>query len=225
MKYLAAVMAVFMMVGVAFAKDSVNTGLRIVSINGTVNMMKDGLVIMTLKKGDAIPQITDPSITFVVIDGNMELEASGQKVSAATGSNFTITSSKGQVSVVTTAGSPVQIVTASGNSIVVTQNSEVKIETSKGKMEVSVAKGSAVVSNPSGGESKTINAGEKAEVAVVAPAAPVAAQTEKPAPNAELQPSDEPVTIQPLGFMDLTSSVIPTKEVQESNEVSPSTPQ
>ena len=184
-------------------------GIKIAKITGTVNLLKNGLVVMTLRPGDPIPALSDHSISFAVVDGALELEASGEKISADAGANFTVTSEKGGKMTISVAeGTPVQIKDVSGNTIVLTRNSEVKITDTGNKTKISVQKGSALVTTSSGGEPKTVNAGDTLKLSAPEPA---------PAPG------PEPAHAAILPVMP-ESSVIPSKTVQESCEVSGSTP-
>lgn len=204
-------------------------GIKITKITGTVNIMKDGQVVMTLKPGDAIPEITDNKVTFAIVDGTVEVEAGGKKISAATGSNFTVASTNGQTNVMLGAGTPVAVKTESGNNIILTSNSEVKMVTANGKVEIAMEKGNAVVTNASGGETQTVTAGQ----AVFVPLAPmpVAAAPQQPGP-APLPLPTEPVAAAIPAELPLTipviqtppTSVIPTQTVQQACTESVSSP-
>ncbi|MEK7721791.1 MAG: hypothetical protein AAB359_05325, partial [Elusimicrobiota bacterium] len=180
---------------------------------GTVNILKDGVVVMTLKPGDAIPEITDNKVAFSIVDGTVEIEAGGKKISGATGSNFTVTSNEGQVNVSLGAGTPVAVKSESGHNVILTANSEVKMVNVGGKIEISMEKGNAVVTNASGGETQTVRAGQSVFLSAAAPmSAPTASAPVEKAPA---------VTI----ALPPATSVIPTQEiVQAVCEVSASTP-
>ena len=135
-------------------------GIKITKITGTVNIMKDGAVVMTLKPGDAIPEITDKSVTFSIVDGTVEIEAGGKKISGATGSNFTVSANAGQTNVALGAGTPVAVKTESGQNIILTANSEVKMINANGNVMISMEKGNAVMTNASGGQTQTVQAGQ-----------------------------------------------------------------
>ncbi|MDD2806241.1 MAG: hypothetical protein PHV33_11850 [Elusimicrobiales bacterium] len=207
-------------------------GIKITKITGTVNIMKDGQIVMTLKPGDAIPEITDNKVTFAIVDGTVEVEAGGKKISAATGSNFTVSSTNGQTNVALGAGTPVAVKTESGNNIILTSNSEVKMVTANGKVQIAMEKGNAVVTNASGGETQTVTAGQAifvtaapmAPVAAPVTAAPVEPVTTEPVEPAATEPviTDVPLIIPVIETPPTT--VIPTEVVQESGEVSASNP-
>ena len=163
---------------------------------------------MTLRPGDAIPSLADLSITFAVVDGALELEASGEKISAAGGANFTVTSEKGGKMAISVAeGTPVEIKDVSGNIIVLARNSEIKITDTGNKTKISVQKGSAIVTTSSGGEPKTVNAGDTLKLSVPEPI---------PVPG-PLHAAIIPVIVP-------ESSVIQSQILQESCGVSGSTP-
>lgn len=147
-----------------FAQAPAAKGIKITKITGTVNIMKDGAVVMTLKPGDAIPEITDNSVTFSIVDGTVEIEAGGKKISGATGSNFTVTSNASQVNVALGAGTPVAVKSESGHNVILTANSEVKLVNTNGTVQISMEKGNAVVTNASGGETQTVQAGQMVSV-------------------------------------------------------------
>jgi len=203
-------------------------GIKITKITGTVNIMKDGQVIMTLKPGDAIPEITDTKVTFAIIDGTVEVEAGGKKISAATGSNFTVATTNGQTNVALGAGTPVAVKTESGNNIILTANSEVKMVTANGKVEIAMEKGNAVVTNASGGETQTVTAGQAIFVsdAPVAVAPPV--QTAPVEPVITETVTDEPVVTEVPAIIPVIetppTSVLPTQTVTQACEVSASSP-
>ena len=197
------------------AKPVPAKGMKITKITGTVNIMKDGVIVKTLKPGDAIPVITDNKLSFAVVEGTMEVEAGGKTITATTGSNFTVSSTNGQVSVALGAGAPVAVRTESGNNVVLTPNSEIKMITSNEKVEIKVEKGNAVVSNAAGGETQNLAAGQTVNVPSAPPAPPAAvtpAATEE-APVAETAPAveTEPVVVAPP-----PSTVIPTQETEEA---------
>lgn len=158
-------------------------GIKITKITGTVNIMKDGVVVMTLKPGDAIPEITDSKVTFSIVDGTIEIEAGGKKISGATGSNFTVTATAGQVNVALGAGTPVAVKTESGQNVILTANSEVKMINANGKVMISMEKGNAVMTNASGGQTQTVQAGQTITVSETPMAQPAA--TTKAAPVEE----------------------------------------
>lgn len=205
-----------------FAQPAVPAkGIKITKITGTVNIMKDGAVIMTLKPGDAIPEMTGNDVTFSIVDGTVEVEAGGKKISAATGSNFTVTASEGQVNVSLGAGTPVAVKSESGHNVILTANSEVKMVNTNGTVQISMEKGNAVVTNASGGETQTIQAGQSVSVPsayIVTPTAPAA-----PAPVEEIVTTEDALPIVPV-VEPPPPSVIPTTEVTEGEEVSGSTP-
>ena len=159
------------------AKPVPAKGMKITKITGTVNIMKDGVIVKTLKPGDAIPVITDNKLSFAVVEGSMEVEAGGKTITATTGSNFTVTSNNGQVNVALGAGAPVAVRTESGNNVVLTPNSEIKMITANEKVEIKVEKGNAVVSNAAGGETQNLAAGQTVSVTALPPPPPPAAAT------------------------------------------------
>ncbi|MDD5208186.1 MAG: hypothetical protein PHV36_02250 [Elusimicrobiales bacterium] len=188
--------------------------IKITKITGTVNIMKDGVVVMTLKPGDAIPEITDNKVTFAVVDGTIEIEAGGKKISGATGSNFSVASNAGQVNVALGAGTPVAVKTESGQNVILTANSEVKMINTNGNVNISMEKGNAVMTNASGGETQTVQAGQT----VTVPSAPVITPTASTPATPEVK---EPVVI----VEPPATTVIPTVEVvQAVCDVSSSSP-
>jgi len=191
-------------------------GIKITKITGTVNIMKDGVVLMTLKPGDAIPELTDNKVTFAIVDGTVEVEAGGKKISGATGSNFTITSNAGQVNVSLGAGTPVAVKSESGHNIILTANSEVKMINANGKVEITMEKGNAVVTNASGGDTQTVQAGQ----AIAIPETPVIVQAPAPVTPEEPVIEDAPPVVDETPV----TTVVETKTVEESLVVSNSTP-
>ena len=213
MKYLAAVMSVLLLAGMAMAQDKAPkaAGLKITKITGTVNLMKDGMVVMTLKPGDALPSLVDPSMTFAVVEGSIEVEAAGQKITAATGANFTVTSDNGQMNVALTAGTPVEIKNTAGNTVVLTENSEVKMIMTNGNVEVTVVTGNAMVSSSSGGASTNVQAGEKIDMVVPVVAPPAGT------PPDGIEPPTPPFEMPVIPVMPVEPpSVIPSQELSTS---------
>lgn len=205
----------------AFAQTSTaKKGIKITKITGTVNIIKDGQVIQTLKPGDAIPEITDNKVTFAVVNGTVEVEAGGKIVSAATGSNFSVSTSNGQTSVAVAAGTPVAVRTESGNNVVLTSNSEVKMVNKNGTVAISMEKGTAVMTNASGGQTQTVQAGQTVEVA----AAPAQTVTTSQAPVKEAAKTTDDTAIAPVVVEPPATTVIPTETVQQSEVVSGSNP-
>lgn len=212
------------------AKPVPAKGMKITKITGTVNIMKDGVIVKTLKPGDAIPVITDNKLSFAVVEGTMEVEAGGKTITATTGSNFTVTSNNGQVNVALGAGAPVAVRTESGNNVVLTPNSEIKMITANEKVEIKVEKGNAVVSNAAGGETQNVAAGQTISVTALPPPPPPAAVT--PAVTEDAPPATDgtaPVNGDTVLPPPPTSSVIPTEETEqavvvETPVVSESTP-
>ncbi|HAF96511.1 MAG: hypothetical protein A2X34_09610 [Elusimicrobia bacterium GWC2_51_8] len=202
-------------------------GLKITKITGTVNIMKDGVIVMTLKPGDSIPEIKDNQMTFAVVEGSMELQAGGKAITAGAGANFSVTSNRSEVEISVTAGAPVAIKSESGHNVVLTPNTTVSMVNTRGKVEISVEKGNAVVSNASGGETQSVKAGETASIPAMPPA-PIAAAAPAPAkeePEAEIPaetPADAAVTV-PVTEPPPTT-VIQTQTVEEATEVSGSNP-
>ena len=200
------------------AKPVPAKGMKITKITGTVNIMKDGVIVKTLKPGDAIPVITDNKLSFAVVEGTMEVEAGGKTITATTGSNFTVTSNNGQVNVALGAGAPVAVRTESGNNVVLTPNSEIKMITANEKVEIKVEKGNAVVSNAAGGETQNVAAGQTVSVTALPPPPPPAAVT--PAVTEDAPPATDGTT--PANGDTVlpppppTSTVNPTQETEES---------
>ncbi|KAF0125960.1 MAG: hypothetical protein FD154_1502 [Elusimicrobia bacterium] len=188
-------------------------GLKITRITGTVNIMKDGFILMTLKPGDSVPAITDASVAFAVVEGTIEVAANGKTITAATGSNFTVAAAKGKVDISVTAGTPVAVKTPSGHNIVVTANSDVRLATVGGKVTVKVEKGAAVITDAAGGRTQTLKTGETATVTVPA----TITTTTKTATVKEAATEETTVTAP-------ESTVIETQTVGQSNEVSASNP-
>lgn len=207
----------------AQAPDNPGKGLTITRITGTVNIMKNGVVIMTLKPGDAIPEIMDNKMSFAVVAGSMEIQASGKTITAGAGSNFTVTAAHGDLNVALGGGAPVAIKSESGHNVVLTPNSEVKMVNTGGKLEVTIEKGRAVVSNADGGETRSMKAGEtfsmpSVPAPAVTPAAPAPAK-----PAAAPAAVEEPKAALPA-FEPPPTTVIPTQTVEEALEVSGSNP-
>ncbi|OGR53019.1 MAG: hypothetical protein A2049_04665 [Elusimicrobia bacterium GWA2_62_23] len=197
------------------AKPVPAKGMKITKITGTVNIMKDGVIVKTLKPGDAIPVITDNKLSFAVVEGTMEVEAGGKTITATTGSNFTVTSNNGQVNVALGAGAPVAVRTESGNNVVLTPNSEIKMITANEKVEIKVEKGNAVVSNAAGGETQNLAAGQTVSVTALPPPPPPAAVTPVVAEDAP-PVTDGTVTADTVLPPPPTSTVNPTQETEES---------
>lgn len=200
------------------AKHVPAKGMKITKITGTVNIMKDGVIVKTLKPGDAIPVITDNKLSFAVVEGTMEVEAGGKTITAATGSNFTVTSNNGQVNVALGAGAPVAVRTESGNNVVLTPNSEIKMITSNEKVEIKVEKGNAVVSNAAGGETQNLGAGQTVSVSALPPPPPPSATT-APAVTEDAPPATDGTTVvngdTTLPPPPPPSTVNPTQEAEE----------
>ena len=190
-------------------------GIKITKITGTVNIMKDGVVVMTLKPGDAIPEITDKSVTFSIVDGTVEIEAGGKKISGATGSNFTVSANAGQTNVALGAGTPVAVKTESGQNIILTANSEVKMINANGNVMISMEKGNAVMTNASGGQTQTVQAGQTVTV------------SETPAPAATtsvaVTPTEE-VAVEVVVETPATTVIVTQEIVQAVCDVSSSSP-
>lgn len=207
----------------AFAQTNVaKKGIKITKITGTVNIIKDGKVIQTLKPGDAIPEITDSKVTFAVVNGTVEVEAGGKTVSAATGSNFSVTTSNGQTNVAVAAGTPVAVKTESGSNVVLTSNSEVKMVNTNGTVAISMEKGTAVMTDASGGQTRTVQAGQT--VTVPSASTVTAAATPAPAPVEEAANETNDEAIAPVVVEPPATTVIPTETVLQSEEVSGSNP-
>jgi len=207
----------------AFAQTNVaKKGIKITKITGTVNIIKDGKVIQTLKPGDAIPEITDSKVTFAVVNGTVEVEAGGKTVSAATGSNFSVSSSNGQTNVAVAAGTPVAVKTESGSNVVLTSNSEVKMVNTNGTVAISMEKGTAVMTDASGGQTRTVQAGQT--VTVPSASTVTAAATPAPAPVEEAANETNDEAIAPVVVEPPATTVIPTETVLQSEEVSGSNP-
>lgn len=212
----------------AQAPQAAKKGIKITKITGTVNIVKDGVVVMTLKPGDAIPEITDSKVTFAVVDGTIEIQAGGKTVSAATGSNFSVATNNGQTNVALGAGTPVAIRTESGNNVVLTANSEVRMVNTGSNVQIAMLKGNAVMTDSTGGQTKTVTAGES----VMVTGTPVVAPAPAPAPVDPLEnlvPVDEAPAVEDTVFIPVITptvlpTVIPTETVQEAAEVSESNP-
>ncbi|OGR43263.1 MAG: hypothetical protein A2X35_07970 [Elusimicrobia bacterium GWA2_61_42] len=190
-------------------------GMKITKISGVVNVMKNGVIVMTLKPGDAIPVITDNKMSFAVVNGAMELEVGGKTISAVTGSNFTVSTTDGQVNVALGAGAPVALKSESGHNVVLTPNSEIKMTTTKGNVEIVVEKGNAVVSNASGGETQAVKAGDTINI----PLPPPAPSAGTPAPGVTVVPAPEDTSgTEPIENGDQTVVVIPPATVIPTQE-------
>lgn len=145
-------------------------GLKLTRITGTVHLMKYGLVVITLRPGDAIPSLADPNITFAVVDGSIELKAGREKISAEGGANFTLTAEKGrEVLISVDEGSPLEFAGVYGGNVLLAQNSEVRINYTLKKTKLYVKKGNAMVTMPGAKEPNSVNAGETVEIPVILP--------------------------------------------------------
>lgn len=208
----------FLSVGLAFAADKT---IKITKVAGTVQLMKNGVVVMTIKPGDPIPTKLDSNVTFFVVNGTVEVEAGGMKITGVTGSKFKPSFSGNALVVASEGRASVVVKNQAGQSVVMTSNSEVKLNTTGAVTQVEVQKGRAVVSNPTGGGTQVVNAGESTSFSAVppvaqTPTAPVV-PAEEPAVTEET-PAAEPVAVVP------ETSVNPVQEAEESTEVSGSTP-
>lgn len=203
----------------AFAQTNVaKKGIKITKITGTVNIIKDGKVIQTLKPGDAIPEITDNKVTFAVVNGTVEVEVGGKTVSAATGSNFSVTTSNGQTNVAVAAGTPVAVKTESGSNVVLTSNSEVKMVNTNGTVAISMEKGTAVMTDASGGQTRTVQAGQTVTVPSATTVTAAAPAPVAPVEEAANETADEAV-IAPVVVEPPANTIIPTETLQDAEEV------
>ena len=199
-------------------------GLKISKITGTVNIMKNGAIAATLKPGAAIPVITDNKVSFSIMDGTVEVEAGGKKISGATGANFTITAVNGQINVALGAGTPVAVKSESVHNIVLTAGSEIKMARAGSNVQIIVVKGNAVITDASGGGTQTLLAGQAASVPSAPLAVPEPMETFR-APPSTVNPIDEIEQGCKNSLLYPCPSVIPTQEViQEGCEVSASSP-
>ncbi|MFA6433605.1 MAG: hypothetical protein WCW52_02810 [Elusimicrobiales bacterium] len=198
----------------AFAKPPSRPAgdLKITGVTGTVNIVKNGAVVMTIKAGDALPAVKDGSMSFVVVDGSLELQYGGGTITAGLGASFTITDNKGRVSITLGSSAPVSIKTKFGQNVLLTANSQAAIITKNNKVEVKVVKGHVVTSNASGGDTRDLKAGE-----TVFLRAPV---THRDAPGlSDKHDHDEPTPSDPS-----QTTVHPTRTLEEGEEVSGSNP-
>ncbi|HBA60286.1 MAG TPA: hypothetical protein DCZ92_05630 [Elusimicrobia bacterium] len=134
-------------------------GLKITETTGTVNLMKYGLVVMTLRPGDVIPALVDTSISFTVVDGIIVLEAGREKISAAGGATFTVTAEKGREVVISVAEGAAITIKGSAENVMLATDSEIKITYNRKKTIILIKKGSAVTTLSFGAEQKIVNAG------------------------------------------------------------------
>ncbi|HPO44267.1 MAG TPA: hypothetical protein PK875_00595 [Spirochaetota bacterium] len=229
--------AVFFSAGAAFAQtdtpapaapSSAVTGFRITRITGTVNIIKDGKVLVTLNPGDAVPAIEGGWITFAVVEGTLELEAAGKTITAATGSNFTVGSVDGRMDISVAAGTPVVVKAPSGHNLVVTANSAVRLSAANGGTGISVERGIVVMTDASGGRTQTLRTGETATAAVPpAPAATAAAGTaaaEEPAAAGETAEETTSAGEDLPPPPPSAAAPIETEVLEESQETSASNP-
>jgi hypothetical protein len=217
MQHLKIVLFAALMLSVGFAAAADKT-VRITKVTGTVQLMKSGVVVMTIKPGDAIPANLAANMTFFVVSGSIEVEAGGMKISGVTGSEFRPTFSGGSLVVASEGRASVEVKNSAGQSVIMTSNSEIKMNTSGATTNVEVQKGRAVVTDASGGGTKMVNAGETASF----PSGPVVvAQNNAPAPKEEPVTQDNPID---TAVYVPQTSVIVTQEATESSEVSGSTP-
>ena len=222
--------------GNVFAQIKPVNHLKINKIIGVVNVVRNGVVIMTLRPGSDLPAITT-DMTFSVVKGGIELQADGKTITGVTGSKFTVSSADGVIRIAVAAGSPVLLNTESSSKVVLTQRAEVKIINTDGKTTIAVEKGSIVSNNSTGGDTQTTKAGKT--LSLPAPAMPVATISNKPGTSATgdapvvspavksltpsvitpnvLTPSVIPTNVIP-------ASVIPTATVEEGQDVSRSNP-
>lgn len=209
-------------------------GMRITKVTGTVNILKNGVIIQTLKPGDVVPAITGDKITFSIVYGTLEMVAGGKSVTAPTGAEFTVTTRKREVEVSLGAGSPVSVRTESGHTVVLEPGSRVRMISSAGKVDIRVEKGNAVYSDASGGGTRTMKAGGKVSVPMgnLPGRATASGGSERysvrseagetPAGPAAEVPA-EPLIVLPV-VEPPPSGVIPTQTVEEGKEVSASNP-
>ncbi len=216
--------------------------LRINKIIGIVNVMRNGVVIMTLKPGSDLPEITT-DMTFSVVKGGIELQADGKTITGVTGSKFTVSSANGEIRIAVAAGAPVLLNTESLSKVVITQRTEIKIVNTDNKTTIAVEKGRIVSSNSAGGEARTTKAGETVSMsgpAMPSPAVSAETITNKPENSAmtgdasvespavkPLPPSVMPVDVMPTNGIPtnvIPTNVIPTGTVKEGKDVSRSNP-
>lgn len=143
-------------------------GLKITKTTGTVNLMKYGLVVITLRPGDAIPALVDTSISFAVVDGTIALEAGREKISAAGGATFTVTAEKGREVVISVAEGASIAIKGSAENVLLAPDSEIKITYTRKKTIILVKKGSAVTTLSFGAGQKIVNAGGTLDIPVPA---------------------------------------------------------
>lgn len=201
--------------------------VKITKVSGTVQLMKNGVVVMTIKPGDAIPANLDPGLSFHVVSGSIEVEAGGMKINGVTGSDFTPTFTNGSMVVASQGSGSVEVKSPSGYSVVLPRGSEVKMTDTGVTTNVEVQKGRAVVTDAAGGGTKIVNVGETAAV----PSAPaVAAPAAAPVTEVVAVTGDAPVYNPADAAYVPATSVIATREaaesatVTEASEVSGSTP-
>ncbi len=214
------------------AAPAADKPVRITKVSGTVQLLKDGAVFMTIKPGDAIPADLDSGVSFRVVSGSIEVEAGGMKITGVTGSEFKPTFTNGSMVVNAQGSGSVEVKSPSGYSVVLPSGSEVKMTGTGTGTNVEVQKGRAVVTDAAGGGTQILNAGETA-VLPSTPVVVVRTETPKSAPKEESQ-KEEVVNL--AGYPPDTTAytpetaVITTQELDEStrvteaNEVSGSTP-
>ncbi|MDD4004714.1 MAG: hypothetical protein PHW69_05860 [Elusimicrobiaceae bacterium] len=201
--------------------------LEFTSITGTVQILKNGQVIMELTENDPLPTNLDADISFKVLTGTVELKANNQVViTGAAGANFSVTQTENSATINSATGTPVEAKDNIGNTYVLTDNSAVTFASTEQGFTVSVAEGRILQSNPSG-ETTIIGSGESVVVAgapaTEPPPAPVVEEEKKEEQEQSTADSNDTEDTSPLlGDIIQTrpqTNVIPSKEEHESEEI------
>lgn len=205
--------------------------LKVKKVTGVVHVKRGGKIIMTLKPGDILPDNLDADVSFSVIDGTVKIEIAGQQVTGTAGSNFEVTAKDDQIIVRSGEGVPVEIQTTSGHAVVLTENTTVELTQTDNQLAIEVVSGRALMSDLAGGETKILNAGDETKATVTKAPPPEAEKKEKAKEEPkkteaeEAEAEDIEPTIPEDVKVEPETSVIPTQEEQESEEVvSPSAP-
>jgi len=222
-RYLRLALLSVLISGAGFA-HAADKAVRITKVAGTVQLMKNGVVYMTIKPGDTIPAKIDSNVTFFVVSGTIEMEANGMKISGATGAEFTPSFSRGSMVVSSMGRGSVEVKSGSGHSVLMPTGSEVRLTRDGKETDIEVQKGRAVVTDASGGGTRVMNAGDTFSIpsTPVPPAAAPKDEPKKDEPKKD-EPKDTDNPADTTVFVP-ESNVIVTQEATESNEVSGSTP-
>lgn len=193
--------------------------IALTSITGTVQIMKNGQVIMELTENDTVPQNLDSGVTIKVLTGSTEIKVGNNvTVTGPAGSVFSLSATNNSATITSAAGTPVEAKDNVGNTYVFTQNSAVTFAQDDKGFTVSVGQGRVLQSNAKG-DTTIIGSGESVVLTK-------SAQKQEPQVISEKKKtSDEPaddtndeILTQIIPPAPATN-VIPTKEETESEHV------